>query len=206
MTIIVAVKKEDEILVGADKRVTSGDMIVDENSSKILIKKFNIIHFNPPSDEDEFLIAFSGAYSLFELLKTFKAPGMEDKYTFFEYLYKELIPSLNTYLRRYNFFQDCNGLDGVDWDLLIVYHNQMYSLEYNLGLIEITSPYYASGTARDIAYGSLHTSEQVPWSHVNSKVTQAIKACAAHSTKCNDNIELYQSKQLKNGEWTIQQI
>ena len=33
MTVIIAAEKEDEIIVGADKRVTSGDMILDENST-----------------------------------------------------------------------------------------------------------------------------------------------------------------------------
>lgn len=215
MTIIVAVKDKNGITVGSDKRVTSDNMILDENSSKILIKKFNIIHFNPPSDEDEFLIAFSGVYSLFELLKTFKAPAMDDKDTFFKYLHKNLIPSLNSYLRKYNFIQDFNGIDGVDWELLIVYQDKMYSVEFNLGIIEITSDYFASGTARDIAYGSLHTSSNIHYTLMSPprsnsarfKVTKAIYACAAHSTKCNDNMDLYQSKlDTDNKIWKIQKI
>ena len=215
MTIIVAVKDKNGITVGSDKRVTSDNMILDENSSKILIKKFNIIHFNPPSDEDEFLIAFSGVYSLFELLKTFKAPAMDDKDTFFKYLHKNLIPSLNSYLRKYNFIQDFNGIDGVDWELLIVYQDKMYSVEFNLGIIEITSDYFASGTARDIAYGSLHTSHMILTAHEENcrkilpkfKVVNAINACAAHSTKCNDNMDLYQSKLDTNNDlWKIQKI
>ena len=72
MTVIIAAKKEDEIIVGADKRVTSGDMILDENSSKIIIKEFTIENIIEPIRRDEFLIAFSGVYSLFELLKTYK--------------------------------------------------------------------------------------------------------------------------------------
>jgi len=215
MTIIVAVKDENGITVGADKRVTSEDMVLDENSSKILIKKFKISEYDKPIVISEFLIAFSGVYSLFELLKTFQAPVMNNKNTFFEYLYKELIPSLNTYLRQYNFIQDYNGIDGVEWELLIVYQDKMYTVEFNLGIIEITSDYFASGTARDIAYGSLHTSHMILTAHEENcrkilpkfKVVNAINACAAHSTKCNDNMDLYQSKlDTDNKIWKIQKI
>ena len=126
MTVIIAAKKEDEIIVGADKRVTSGDMILDENSSKIILKEFTIENIIEPIRRDEFLIAFSGVYSLFELLKTYKPPVMNHNDTFFKYLHQDLIPSLNGYLRKYNFIQDFNGIDGVDWELLIVYQDKMY--------------------------------------------------------------------------------
>ena len=206
MTIIVAVKDENGITVGADKRVTSEDMVLDENSSKILIKKFKISEYDKPIIISEFLIAFSGVYSLFELLKTYKPPTMNHNDTFFKYLHQDLIPSLNAYLRKYNFIQDCNGVDGVDWELLLVYQDKMYSIEYNLGIIEITSDYFASGTARDIAYGSLHTSRQAS-RYLESRVKKAIRACAAHSTKCNDNMDLYQSKlDTDNDLWKIQKI
>lgn len=204
MTVIIAAKKEDEIIVGADKRVTSGDMILDENSTKILLKEFSIYKTLEPIRRTEFLIAFSGAYSLFELLKTYHAPTMNNADTFFEYLHQDLIPSLNTYLRKYNFIQDCNGVDGVDWDLLIVYQDKMYSIEYNLGIIEITSDYFASGTARDIAYGSLYTTKHS--NHPELRVKKAIRACAAHSTKCNNHYDLYQSKNIDEETWKIQKI
>jgi len=204
MTVIIAAKKEDEIIVGADKRVTSGDMILDENSSKIIIKEFTIENIIEPIRRDEFLIAFSGVYSLFELLKTYKPPVMNHNDTFFKYLHQDLIPSLNAYLRKYNFIQDCNGVDGVDWELLLVYQDKMYSIEYNLGIIEITSDYFASGTARDIAYGSLHTSKHL--NHLESRVKKAICACAAHSTKCNNHYDLYQSKPTGENTWKIQKI
>ena len=204
MTVIIAAKKEDEIIVGADKRVTSGDMILDENASKIIIKEFTIENIIEPIKRDEFLIAFSGVYSLFELLKTYKPPVMNHNDTFFKYLHQDLIPSLNAYLRKYNFIQDCNGVDGVDWELLLVYQDKMYSIEYNLGIIEITSDYFASGTARDIAYGSLHTSKHL--NHLESRVKKAIRACAAHSTKCNNHYDLYQSKPTGENTWKIQKI
>ena len=204
MTVIIAAKKEDEIIVGADKRVTSGDMILDENSSKIILKEFTIENIIEPIRRDEFLIAFSGVYSLFELLKTYKPPVMNHNDTFFKYLHQDLIPSLNGYLRKYNFIQDFNGIDGVDWELLIVYQDKMYSVEFNLGIIEITSDYFASGTARDIAYGSLHTSKHL--NHLESRVKKAIRACAAHSTKCNNHYDLYQSKPTGENTWKIQKI
>lgn len=212
MTIVVAVKKDNEIIIGADQRCTYGDMILDEYASKILIKEFDIIHYRLPHDKDQFLIAFSGAYSLFGLLETFEAPSMDDNDTFFQYLYKELIPSLNTHLRRYNFIQDCNGLEGVDWDLLIVYQDKMYNIEFNLGIIEITSNYFATGTAKDIAYGSLYTTTYTKIGGDQRKISPrlqvitAIRACAKHHTKCNDSYKLYHSGPNEDGEYEIKEV
>ena len=70
MTIIVAVKTDTKIIIGSDKRVTEDKTIVSENESKILIKELTVADYNNITHE-KFLIAFSGAYSLFELLKTF---------------------------------------------------------------------------------------------------------------------------------------
>lgn len=191
MTIIVAVKTDTKIIIGSDKRVTEDKTIVSENESKILIKKLTVADYNNITHE-KFLIAFSGAYSLFELLKTFKTPTKESKDTFLEYLYKTFVPKLNTHLRKYNFIQDYNGQEGVDWELLIAYKNTLFLVEFNLGIIEITTPYYAIGAPRNIALGSLYTYKK------NNKhpveifmVKNAIQACAAHNTTCNNNMELY---------------
>ena len=177
MTIIVAVKTDEKIIIGTDKRVIEGDTIVSEDSSKILIKEITVESYKEITHE-KFLIAFSGLYSLFELLKTFKAPVKDSKDTFKEYLYKTFIPKLDQHLRSYNFIKSYNdGQEGVEWELLIAYKNQLFLVEYNLGIIEINTPYYATGTPRDIAL-----------------VQNAIKACAAHNTTCNDHMEIYSIK------------
>ena len=190
MTLIVAVKTDEKIIIGADKRVTEGNTIVSENESKILLKELTIAGYQHINYE-KFLIAFSGAYSLFELLKTFNTPTKDEKDSFLEYLYKTYIPKLNTHLRKYNFIQDYNGQDGVDWELLIAYKNQLFLVEFNLGIIEINTPYYAIGAPRDIALGSLYTSNIKKHPVEIFMVKNAIKACAAHSISCNNNIELY---------------
>ena len=43
MTIIVAVKTDEKIIIGADKRVTEDDTIVSDESSKIIVKNFYLI-------------------------------------------------------------------------------------------------------------------------------------------------------------------
>ena len=202
MTIVVTLKDKDEIIIGADKRVTEGDIIISENKSKILIKEL-IIRSYEDLTYDKILIAFSGLYSLFEFLKTFPIPSKNLDDTFLEYLYGTFIPKLNNHLRSYNLIQEFNGgQEGVDWELLIAYKNQLFLIEFNLGVIEITTPYYAIGAPRDIALGSLYTTTNDDY--VTSKgyiVANAIRACAAHNTLCNNNIELYRIH--KTGEIEI---
>jgi len=199
MTIIVAVKTDEKIIIGTDKRVIEGDTIVSEDSSKILIKEITVESYKEITHE-KFLIAFSGLYSLFELLKTFKAPVKDSKDTFKEYLYKTFIPKLDQHLRSYNFIKSYNdGQEGVEWELIIAYQNQLFRVEYNLGICEITNPYYAIGAPRDIALGSLHTSMKKDKHPVEIFMVQnAIQACAAHNITCNNNMELYSIK--SNGE------
>lgn len=191
MTIVVAVKDDENIVIGADSQVTEGDMIVSEDSSKILIKELTIVSYQKHTTEN-FLIAFSGAYFLFELLKTFEIPSMEEKDTFMEYLYKSFVPRLNDYLRKYNFVRDMEGQDGVNWELLIAYKNSLFLVQFNLGILEIGTPYYAIGCATEIALGSLYTTHQDDY--VTDKgymVATAIRACAAHNMYCNDKLQLY---------------
>ena len=191
MTIIVAVKDDENILIGADSRVTIGETIESEDSSKILIKELTIIGYRKSTTEN-FLIAFSGAYFLFELLKTFDAPYKVEGDTFKEYLYNSFVPEINKYLRKYNFVHDLEGQDGVNWELLIAYKNSLFLIQFNLGILEIETPYYAIGGAREIALGSLYTTHyDVNVTDKEYIVTTAIKACAAHNLYCNDNLQLY---------------
>ena len=150
MTIIVAVKTDEKIIIGTDKRIIEGNTIISEDSSKILIKELTVEAYQEIKCE-KFLIAFSGVYSLFELLKTFKVPVKDSKDTFLEYLYKTFVPRLNTHLRNYNFITDFKGQEGVDWELLIAYKNQLFIVEYNLGIFEIYS-IKPTGEIKEINY------------------------------------------------------
>ena len=142
MTIIVAVKTDEKIIIGADKRIIEENTIISEDSSKILIKDLTIESYTENTYE-QFLIAFSGEYSLFELLKTFTAPFKNSKDTFLEYLYKDFVPKLNSHLNKYNFIRDYNGQTGVNWELLIAYKNSLFLVGFNLGICEIKTDYYA---------------------------------------------------------------
>ena len=194
MTIIVAVKTDEKIIIGTDKRIIEGNTIISEDSSKILIKELTVEAYQEIKCE-KFLIAFSGVYSLFELLKTFKAPVKDSKDTFLEYLYKTFVPRLNTHLRDYNFITDFKGQEGVDWELLIAYKNQLFIVEYNLGIFEIQTSYYATGLPKDIALGSLYTTLKNDKKPVEIFMVQdAIQACAAHHVSCNNNMEIYSIK------------
>lgn len=194
MTIIVAVKTDEKIIIGADKRVTEDDTIVSDESSKIIVKNLPIYKYNDELVPDEqFLIAFSGVYSLFELLKTFNPPKKDYDNSFIDYLYMKFIPALNSHLQDYNFIRNYNnGQTGVEWELLLAYRNQLFRVEFNLGICEVTTPYYAIGAPRDIALGSLYTTKQDEYITSNGyKVATAIRACAAHNILCNDDFELY---------------
>ena len=119
----------------------------------------------------------------------------DSKDTFLEYLYKTFVPRLNTYLRDYNFITDFKGQEGVDWELLIAYKNQLFIVEYNLGIFEIQTSYYATGLPKDIALGSLYTTLKNDKKPVEIFMVQkAIQACAAHHVSCNNNMEIYSIK------------
>lgn len=191
MTIVVTLKDKDELIIGADKRVTEGNIIVSENESKILIKDLLLESYNGIT-YDKILIAFSGLYNLFEFLKTFPIPSKNLDDTFLEYLYGTFVPKLNTHLRKYNLIREFHGgQEGVDWELLIAYKNELFLIEFNLGVIEITTPYYAIGAPRDIALGTLYAFKDDPDIMREYIVDTAICACATHNTLCNNNSELY---------------
>jgi hypothetical protein len=126
-------------------------------------------------------------------MKTFEPPTKNVKDTFNEYLYKNFVPSLNSYLQQYNFIRNYNtGQNGVEWELLIAYQDNLFKIEFNLGICEITTPYYAIGAPRDIALGSLYTTSQdEDYYDKGYIIATAIRACAAHNVLCNNKFELY---------------
>ena len=71
-----------------------------------------------------------------------------------------------------------------------------------MNILEAHDDYIAVGASKEIAYGSLHTALSTKFlyrSHVKDllpdwNVEKAIEACAAHSTKCNDEFELLEIK------------
>ena len=51
MTVIVAVKTDEKIIIGADKRIIEDDVIVSEDSSKILIKELTTESYEKRTQE-----------------------------------------------------------------------------------------------------------------------------------------------------------
>lgn len=211
MTVVIAVKDNDKnrIVMGADKRLTEGDLVVSDNIPKLLIKELSVMDkpkklFSKINIEsDNFVIGFSGQYALYELLKVFQAPVKSKNETFLEYCYNSLIPKLNKLLTEHNMFTDfSNGLTGIDWELIIVYKDKIYGLDFQMNILEAHDDYIAVGASKEIAYGSLHTALSTKFMYrpeiknllPDWNVEKAIEACAAHSTKCNDEFELLEIK------------
>lgn len=204
MTIVVAVKDENSIIIGADKRLTEGDLILTDNSSKILIKDMTEME-KPPKKHDtiniktnKLIIGFSGEYGLYELLKAFKPPVKNPNHTFLEYYYHYLNPKLKELLNKHDKFTEFhNGKNGIDWDLIIIYNNELYNLTFSLDLLEIYDEYIAVGAGKEIAYGSLHTSKSTSFMCGDKLremlprlwVENALNACAKHAVNCN-NMEI----------------
>lgn len=204
MTIVVAAKDENSIVIGTDKRLTEGDLILSDNASKILIKDINQIgrEIIKYSDIDvtikKLIIGFSGDYGLYELLKTFRPPDKRETETFPEYYYRKFLPELKELLNEHDKFTEFHNVKrGIDWDLIIVYNNEFYNLSFSLDLLEIPDNYIAVGSGKEIAYGSLHTSKNTNFMCGDKLremlpklwVENALNACNDHSVNCN-NMEI----------------
>lgn len=192
MTVVVAVKNDNDIMIGADKRATLGDMIASEDCSKILIKTVNVNNY-PDMDEEQILIGFSGPTSAKEILKLFEMPIKDKRETFIEYWYKKVYSELYSYLKDFENIEEYNnGQHGITWRLLIAYKNELYIVGETLEMRKIEEDYYAVGSGSEFALGSLYTThEDSQVTSIGYTVASAIRAAAKFDTNCNDKFSLY---------------
>lgn len=169
MSVMVAIKDKNRIVVGVDVRMSGGEGYVDSYS-----RRPKAIHL---TDKKDIIIGAVGNIGLLDVLKEqllgydLKALYSIDK----SFLVKYVIPALAVSMRDFEMRDKEGRLDG---ELLIAIKDRAYLITGNLTVEEIVK-YDAEGSGRDAALGSLYTSSSLFSMTPESKIKMAIESAGS---------------------------
>lgn len=190
MTVIVAVKDDEGISIGADRRMVFRDNPMKTAEPKIFIKSIPVINDEDKQvGEKQVVFGVAGYLHINSYINHSYTmpPIMECNDDFLEYLISAMT-CLSEELVDKNLIKFSEGLVDSQCDILIISGNKMYSVISNFSVVEIVEDYYADGSANEIALGSLYTIRNVGTSSM--KVETAIRACSEYSIYVDDNIDI----------------
>ena len=172
MSVVVAIKKDEKIYVGADSQVTRGGTrrtLNNPNNYKIWKVKGvdNCLMAHVGNVRDSNVVRLiDGLITDYDVYR-----GNID----YEYVVKSIVPDIVNALKRSGFLKDEAYLEHMDSCFLFAYQNQLYMINTDGCVIEIDD-YVAIGSGSDQAIGSLLSTES---EKPDLRIIKAIKASAA---------------------------
>ena len=194
MIVLVAIKEDDKIFVGADRQSTAGQIIEMKKEPKFMEKTFNVVDgYGKKIRESKLLLGVTGCAYLGTFLRYgFNFPDLNDNIEDFEeYLIKSLFPTLKKKLVENKLVAVSNNKLNTESAFLIIYNGEMYCIETNLGVISIGGSYTAMGSGAQIALGSLHTSEDLGFTS-KQRIGLALEAAADNTIYVSHEYDIFE--------------
>ena len=172
MSVVVAIKHEGKVYIGADSQVTKG-------GTRTTLKNPNNYKVWKVDGNDHSLMAHVGNVRDANVVRLMS--GVVDDYDEFcnrvdyRFVVKYLVPEIVKNLRAANYLKGDGYFDFMDSSFLFAYKDKLFSINTDGCVIEIDD-YVAIGSGSQEAIGSLLSTEgQDP----QSRIVKAIKASAA---------------------------
>jgi ATP-dependent protease HslVU (ClpYQ) peptidase subunit len=162
MTCIVGYVENGTVWIGGDSVGSSGHLEVEYSpaDTKVFIR-------------EDILFGCSGSHRTCQLLRHVlvvpkKTQGQEDS----EYIYGVLIPAVVKCFKDNEaiVIKDCR-VDG-ELGVLFGYNGKLYALHGYFSAMQPCTPYFASGSGREIAFGSMYAFEQYQFNHKNKMTAE----------------------------------
>ena len=169
MSVIVAIKEKNRIVVGVDVRMSSCDTYVDSYS-----RRPKAMHINNKKD---IIVGGIGNVGLVDVLRQHLTEYPEKELYKMDraFIVKYIVPALVINVRDYEMQDKENKMDGV---LLIAVQDRAYTIAGNYSVEEVVS-YGAEGSGRDAALGSLYTSSKLLSVSSEERVKLAIESAGS---------------------------
>lgn len=166
MSVIIAIKDKNRVVVGVDSRMSSCDYYFDSYS-----RRPKAIHINEKRD---IIVGGVGNIGLVDVIKLILAeyPVKEIYSLDRNYIVKYIIPALVVNVRDYKMSDKENKMDGI---LLIAVKDKAYVIMGDYSVEEIDG-YVAEGSGREAALGSLYTSSIIYSMSPEDRIRMAIEA------------------------------
>lgn len=172
MSVVVAIKENGKVYIGADSQVTRG-------GTRTTLKNKNNYKVWRVIGAPHCLMAQVGMFRDANVIRLM--PDLVTEYNIFkehigfDFVVKKVVPDIVNELTRYNFLKDGEKTDCLDSSFLFAYRDQLYCIGQDKSVIEVED-YVAIGSGADQAIGSLLSTEgQTP----KERIVKAIKSSAA---------------------------
>ena len=171
MSVVVAIKENGKIYLGADSQVTKGGTrttLKNENNYKI----WRVI------GAPHCMMAQVGSFrdaNVIRLMRDLVTDyNIFREHISFDFVVKKVVPDIVSELAHYNFLKDGEKTEILDSSFLFAYKDQLWFINQDKSVIEVED-YVAMGSGADQAIGSLLSTEgQGP----KERIVKAIKSSA----------------------------
>ena len=172
MSVVVAIKSEERVYIGADSQVTKG-------GTRATLKNPNNYKVWKVQNADNCLMASVGSLrdaNVVRLMdKLVTDYNIFKNHVDYEFVVKKIVPEIVDELREYGMIKDEKCIDFLDSSFVFAFQNQLFLISRDRSVIEVDD-YVAIGSGEEQAIGSLLSTEgQKP----KQRIIKAIKASAA---------------------------
>lgn len=191
MTVLIAIKEEDSVFLGADKQVTGGQIKQDKDT-KIFKKELKTINSKGEVIKTETVYFAETGYVVVGnyIRYGFELPYKEEKESYEEYIVTKLCTKLNQSLKESGLIKVKDSKTYSDTNFLIVMNNNIYTIS-NVGLVCEFEDYVVDGSGYEVALGSLYTSKG---KSARERIKLAIEACDKHTIYVNGEYDIIEIK------------
>lgn len=174
MSLVVAIKENNEVYIGADSQVSRGD-------TKLTINNPNNFKVWKVKNVDNCLMAHTGNVRDANVIRLMD--NLVNDYLImtnninFEFVVKSLVPDIIFELKKYGYVKDEQYFNSMDSRFIFAYKDSLFSIGFDGSVVEVDD-FVAIGSGENEAIGSLLTTiGEEP----KSRIIKAINA----STKSN---------------------
>ena len=182
MSCIVAVKTENEIVVGADNLMSGWNSKFHVDGCKLF-------------ENDGIIYGFAGGLRLLNLLKhTFEPPLFKRGQSTEDYIHNDYVPAFRELLKINGMLtNEGQVVEGIRFSIIIVIEGSIYELFTDFSIFENGLEYIASGSGQEYAYGSLYSTKT---QKAEDRVKMAIEATSffCPSVGIDSSVEILRQK------------
>ena len=197
MTVVVALKNKNDVIIGSDTMVSGGNLNRRMDGPKFFIIK---IPLGFREKYEKIVVGEAGSVSILEYMKrVFKPPIWDkNKQDFNTYMLDKFFPTFKKLLKDKSYV----GKDKEDntpnnfSNLLIIYNNEFYKMWTDFGFDRYIEDYCCIGSGKEVALGSLHSTKEFLYDNPKARVEKAILAAGELTTYVNTDIHISSVNEL----------
>lgn len=172
MSVVVAIKENGKVFVGADSQVTSG-------GTRETLRNSNNIKIWNVKNAEHCLMAHVGVVRDANVVRLMD--NLVTEYNVFknqidyEFVVKSVVPDIISELKKYGYLKDEQYFEHMESRFIFAYKDQLFVIHTDGCVIEVDD-YAAIGSGQDQAIGSLLSTDG---DDAQTRIIKAIKASAA---------------------------